>query len=156
MNNNPIYGSLAIFPVFLLWIYVVWLIVLFGAELCCYFQFRRQRIPFGSSIRENLEPFIVSDIIEHVAKAQQNPKGGITAGSLSSALHLTVNDLMPHLEFLENEGWIVSTGSKYYLGVERDKIDLSKILKTLEGNMYIPRSRYTLELYHKFLTLFKG
>ncbi|MFI5205483.1 MAG: hypothetical protein ACHQVK_00935, partial [Candidatus Paceibacterales bacterium] len=25
----------------MLWLYLVWLIVLFGAELCCYFQFKR-------------------------------------------------------------------------------------------------------------------
>ena len=31
-NYNKIYGAMALFPLFLVWVYVVWIIVLFGAE----------------------------------------------------------------------------------------------------------------------------
>lgn len=34
-NYNNIYGTLALIPIFLLWIYVSWLIVLYGALLIC-------------------------------------------------------------------------------------------------------------------------
>ncbi|MBI2931342.1 MAG: YihY/virulence factor BrkB family protein [Planctomycetes bacterium] len=40
-GTNEIYGSLAAIPVFLLWIYLSWVIVLFGAELVFAIQHRR-------------------------------------------------------------------------------------------------------------------
>ena len=32
-NYNVIYGALATFPIFLLWLYVIWIVILFGASL---------------------------------------------------------------------------------------------------------------------------
>lgn len=37
-KQNKIYGSLASFPIFMLWLLVVWSIVLTGASLCAYLQ----------------------------------------------------------------------------------------------------------------------
>ena len=37
-KQNKIYGSLASFPIFMLWLLVVWSIVLSGASLCAYLQ----------------------------------------------------------------------------------------------------------------------
>lgn len=42
MNSNTlIYGAFATIPIFLLWIYISWLIVLFGAEVVCAISFYR-------------------------------------------------------------------------------------------------------------------
>ncbi len=38
--GRSVYGSLAVIPVFLVWIQLVWFIVLLGAELCCYLDRR--------------------------------------------------------------------------------------------------------------------
>ena len=37
-KQNKIYGSLASFPIFLLWLLVVWYVVLFGVSLCAFLQ----------------------------------------------------------------------------------------------------------------------
>jgi membrane protein len=37
-TNNRIYGSLASFPIFLIWLLVVWWVVLGGAALCAFLQ----------------------------------------------------------------------------------------------------------------------
>lgn len=37
-NFGPVYGSLAMFPIFLLWVQISWIIVLYGAQLCFVFQ----------------------------------------------------------------------------------------------------------------------
>lgn len=39
-KQNTIYGSLASFPIFLLWLLIVWIIVLSGVRLCAFFQQR--------------------------------------------------------------------------------------------------------------------
>ena len=47
-KQNKIYGSLASFPIFMLWLLVVWSIVLSGASLCAYLQakyFRKAQPP---------------------------------------------------------------------------------------------------------------
>ena len=33
-SYSKVYGAIAMFPIFLIWIYIVWLIILVGAELC--------------------------------------------------------------------------------------------------------------------------
>lgn len=39
-RKNKIYGSLASFPIFLLWLLVVWCVILWGVSLCCFLQQR--------------------------------------------------------------------------------------------------------------------
>ena len=39
-RKNKIYGSLISFPIFLIWLFVVWCIVLAGVSLCAYLQKR--------------------------------------------------------------------------------------------------------------------
>jgi membrane protein len=41
IQYNLIYGSLAVFPLFLIWLFVTWIVVLFGAELCFVIQNRQ-------------------------------------------------------------------------------------------------------------------
>lgn len=46
-RQNKIYGSLASFPIFMLWLLVVWCIVLSGASLCAFLQqkyFRKNKV----------------------------------------------------------------------------------------------------------------
>ena len=46
-NYNAIYGTLSALPVFLVWIYTSWLIVLFGLEIVCAHQHRGQGFTAG-------------------------------------------------------------------------------------------------------------
>jgi membrane protein len=70
LTTYSVYGSLAIIPVFLLWLYVIWLIVLFGAELCCLFEAKRLKIPYKFDSRDKLNTFIVADILDLMTPAQ--------------------------------------------------------------------------------------
>ncbi|KMT65090.1 hypothetical protein XM47_10990 [Catenovulum maritimum] len=47
-----IYGSLAAIPIFFLWVYVSWLVVLFGAELTCIMDLYQKKNDINTSIIE--------------------------------------------------------------------------------------------------------
>jgi membrane protein len=161
LAQNKIYGSLVVIPVFLVWLYVVWLIVLFGAELCCYFQYRRLGIPFRFGIEDRLNPFLVVDIIEALGDHQMQPKGGLTAAKLLEILKLPLRQLMRHMDYLQEEGWVVQSagaftrsGNRYFLAVPEDQVDIPKIFAQLESRRYIPRSERGQQVHNRFKGLF--
>jgi membrane protein len=144
--HNAVYGSLAVIPVFLVWLYVVWLIILFGAELCCFLQFKRLGIIYRFGVEDRLNPFLVIDIIEVLGSNQQQPKGGLTLAGLIAALKLPMRDLIRHLDFLESQGIVVHSegtflvGGRFYLTLPKEKIEISEIFTQVENRRYVPRS----------------
>jgi len=60
-----IYGSLALIPLFLLWVYVTWLIILFGLSVTCQLQYGRWRLnaqplsEFGPTVVEPSSPLVI-------------------------------------------------------------------------------------------------
>ena len=137
---------MVVIPVFLLWLYVIWLIILFGAELCCYFQYKSLKIPYHFHTEERLDPMIVMDIVESLAATQNSPKGGLSLTGIVGLLKVPVKEVLRHLEFLQREGWVITaesnflTAHKFFLTVPPEKIDELKIFKQLEGGRYIPSS----------------
>lgn len=153
--SNAIYGSLAVFPVFLLWLYVVWLIILFGAELCCYFHFKSFGIPYRFNYDERLNAFVTADILEELSHTNQKPRGGMTIPQMISILKIPVFELLAHLNYLEKEGWVLSSkqtfkrGRKYHLAVQASQIDLSKILQKLNSQYYVPKGHQSMEMHKR-------
>src|SRR6202011_3626681 len=131
------------------------LIVLFGADLCCYFQFKRVGIPYKFDNEERLSPFLLTDIIEELGKTQKAPGGGLTLHQLLTNLKIPLRELVVHLDFLEEMGWIVSGSQnlmrrrKFVLAVTLDKIDVSKILTQLGHHRYVPRSESGVIIHEK-------
>lgn len=144
--HNSVYGSLAIVPLFLLWLYVIWLIVLFGAELCFYFQYQRLGIPYQFSDGERLNLFLINDIIEELGQPTDGPQGGLTILELLGKLKVPPDELMEHIHFLEEGEWVLSRPEsgkkkkKIYLVVPKEKIDFRKVSELLETHRYAPRS----------------
>jgi len=49
VSYNRVYGSLGLIPMLFLWVYASWLLVLYGAELACCWQYRRLLVDEWSS-----------------------------------------------------------------------------------------------------------
>ena len=108
---NAIYGTLAALPVFLVWIYTSWLIVLFGLEIVFAHQHRRQGFSGFSSLiltetaREELAVAILVQV------CLQFQKGGVppSAQFLSKELNIPVMPLETVLGQLEKLECLIAT-----------------------------------------------
>jgi len=159
ISHNAVYGSLVIIPVFLVWLYVIWLIILFGAELCCFLQFKRLGIAYRFGIEDRLNPFVAVDLIEALGVQQEKPKGGLTLAGLIEVLKLPMRDLLRHLDYLESEGMVVHSegnflaGGRYYLTLPKENIDISKVFIQVESRRYVPRSERAVSAHNRFRRL---
>jgi membrane protein len=100
-----IYGAFASVPIFLVWVYVSWLIVLMGAVIAAYtpsLVSRVKRWPDAPGHRFAL----VLAMLRALAFAQHEPARGLTAEQLAHRLRTDPLQIEPLLETLQELDWI--------------------------------------------------
>lgn len=105
---NAIYGTLALVPIFMIWIYTSWLIVLFGVEVVYAHQNRRSirqechGIPLSHAFREELALSLLAECAADFL-SRQNPR---TLEQLTEGIHLPARQVRELLGDLEEEGFL--------------------------------------------------
>ena len=150
-----IYGSLALVPMLLFWVYVTWLIVLFGLELAYAIQtlnqsqLRRQRRVGGSDSASPavLEPVGMASLAAHLA-ARFAAGVAPTAGELARAARVASPSAVAALSAFERAGIarrVSETGSggsdgetlgadvRYTLARPAERIGLGEVLLAARG-----------------------
>lgn len=138
-----IYGPFAALPLFLLWIYLSWLTVLFGATLTATLPYYRQ--PHLAQQHTPGELFYVAlHVLRHLANAQKNGKI-VTLRQLSESTHAQWDNLEQVLPLLSEQHWLLRSGKGWALATTPDNISLRALFECL---IFQPQPElYPLELF---------
>ncbi len=102
---STLYGAFAAVPIFLIWIYVGWSIVLLGAILAA----NAPALAGGVSVRRNLPGMqleLALDILRELDRARAAGESGLTMLSLSQRLCVDSLQMEPVVDQLQDLDWI--------------------------------------------------
>lgn len=102
---SAVYGTFATVPILLVWIYIAWLIVLFGAVVAAYLPalqagVRRRGGGPGWQFQLALE------VLQHLNAARPGARRGLTAAELAEKMEVDALQLEPVLHTLVTLDWI--------------------------------------------------
>ncbi|MES2958252.1 MAG: YihY family inner membrane protein [Pseudomonadota bacterium] len=102
---STVYGAFATVPILLLWVYVGWVIVLWGAVIAAYapsLSMRITRLPATPGHRFSLALALIAEL----ARAKQRPPHGSTLPELAAALSTDPLQVETGIEALQAIGWV--------------------------------------------------
>jgi len=130
-----IYGSLGLFPVFLVWLFLVWVVVLLGVELAYCIQ-RRDDIVASEELRQHIQGhgYHHADALFGLqcllAVAQQYLAGGgpTPEAVVTRRLESDPRFVKDALETLESDGFLVEASTGYVPAVPLEGLTLREVL----------------------------
>ena len=161
VSYNVIYGSIAVLPFLMLWIYFLWIIILLSVQI----TFVRQNIHSlkhiekGTEINRADRIKIALSVSSKLLKSfiYHTPKMSIQ--ELSDDLDIPFKDIRECLTDFERSGIVIETAEKqdiYIPNIPLKEFTVKKILHAVD-KMYIPSNDYGMnEISHLVSRLFKN
>lgn len=129
-----IYGSVGIIPVFLLWLYCLWIFVLLGVEVAFVTQnfhglleAEREQWERSRAVVRSLDVSAALEVAVHVAAAFQRGAGPVEVDALAAACGLAPRDLRAVMAVLERDKLVVRVGEGWLLSRPPESIPLARV-----------------------------
>jgi membrane protein len=134
---NKIYGSLGIIPIFLLWIYYSWIVVLFGAELT--YIMHKPYKPFKKIVSMFSYPEIIAlKIIYHISKRFMKEDMHTSLKELTDKIDAEEYFIKEVLNYLYQNKIIVKLDNEtesYVLAKSLEHLKISEIIGVFKGSI---------------------
>ncbi len=133
---NVIYGALATIPIFLFWLYIVWVVVLLGASLAASLTtFNDRKVDWGWP--EKWEFLLAYRLVGYLWKAQKTGESLPVEDLLMSLEGATEPGLANQLAILFGAGFVIRDESGNWL-LSRDLHSISLLDLYRAGEFYLP------------------
>ena len=149
VSYNKIYGSIAVLPFFMLWIYFSWIVVLLSVEI----SYVRQNVHNLKHLEQNIlsnrldKIRIAFMIILRIIRNFVSGKEQSSQLEISEELDIPVKDISNTLLKLEKSGIIIEIAKKqdtYTLNIPLNKLTVGKVTDAVDM-MYIPNKNFKSE-----------
>ena len=132
---NAVYGAFATLPIFLLWIYLGWVVVLLGAVIAAYapsLALHVARMPDRPGHRFAL----AVAVLRALASARERVERGLTLDGLARALRIDPLQVQPVMQVLHDLDWCArldedDADPRYVLLIEPAKTDALALINRL-------------------------
>lgn len=142
LSVRQLYGPIALAPIFLLWLFFTWVVVLFGAEMSYCIQNRHLLKETGKTISfQRFRAFYAIKLVQLVANAFEKGQTPISISALSRHLTIPRSFALELAKRLSDAHILLSTSNATSFSLARpaDKIRLSDIVDaSLETQLDTP------------------
>jgi len=134
-RTHAIYGSVAAIPIFLLWLWVSWTILLFGARLAFVFQYRSALIEGAKTPSKTAREILAGRALLVVARAFDGGTPAPDAGDVANQIGVAADDVSEALGALKAAGIVVPLADGGLVpGRPLEKITLLDVRRALGGS----------------------
>ncbi len=102
---SAIYGAFATVPIFLLWLYLVWVIVLCGAVIAAYAPSLQMRVVRQPNVPGRAFALALA-VLRELEDARRTGQGGLTLDAVASRLRVDPLQIEPVLDTLIAHDWV--------------------------------------------------
>ena len=174
ITYKRLYGSLSVIPIFLVWIYLIWIIVLVGAVISYVFQFRKslKYLDFDSKINRGIKRMIPAAVLIVLHKAvQKNEQKGLSFEDILKRIKLPPKILNKEIEKMKEHSLIAESKDDIFIPLASstainlwdvfkpyqidEELNIQKVFLDQEVNQYYQYTKNNMESTLKNITIQK-